>query len=140
MKSAWLALLLMSCGGDDKPAADAPAGSTPSDDTAVVDSGDPAATDDTGDDACDLDTGYPVTWDGWASGFFATYCRSCHSITTPNRQGAPEGVDFDSQADVDRQLDDVWRTVLEQERMPVGGGVYADDLLLLTQYLCSRQD
>jgi len=140
MRTVWLTLLLLGC-AKDKPAdggADTDRADTAAPDSGDTDTGDP---DDTAtDDACDPDTVYPVTWDGWASGFFTTYCRACHSVTTPNRQGAPEGVNFDSQADVDRQLDAIWRVVLEDERMPVGGGVYPDDLLLLTQYLCSRVD
>jgi len=107
----------------------------------VVDSGEPPR--DTGDSGvtedlldCDPDTGYPVTWSGWANGFFINYCRSCHSEITPDRQGAPVGVDFDTAQQVEDQAASIWRTVIDDERMPVGGGVYPDDLLLLAQYLC----
>ncbi len=139
--TACFGLLALGCGGEDKDTDEA--GSVDDgQDTASVDSGDEPDPDpeDSGNPDCDLETDYPVTWDGWASGFFATYCRSCHSVTTPNRQGAPEGMDFDTQADVDHHFDRIWLTVLEQERMPVGGGVYSDDLLLVTEYLCSRLD
>ena len=102
-----------------------------------------AQVDDTGDAPeplidCEVDSDYVVTWDGWADGFFANYCRSCHSVTTPDRKGAPEGIDFDTRKDVDDWLVAVWRVVIENETMPVGGGVYPDDLELVAQYLCTR--
>ena len=129
-------LLLFGCGAD--PAAEDKASDNTADAVTQDDSGDGHGGDDTASADCEVEV--PVTWNGWAGGFFATYCRSCHSVSTPNRQGAPEGVDFDTQSDVDRQLDAIWRTVLDQQRMPVGGGVYPDDLVLLEQYLCSRLD
>ena len=88
---------------------------------------------------CEVDPEYSITWDGWASGFFANYCRSCHSVTSPDRKGAPVGLDFDTQMHVDESLTAVWRTVIENETMPIGGGVYPDDLVFLAQYLCSRK-
>lgn len=79
-----------------------------------------------------------VTWQGWADGFFQGYCRSCHSSTTPDRRGAPEGVDFDTLADVREQRDLIRWSVVEEARMPVGGGVYEEDLYLLEVFLdCS---
>ncbi len=83
--------------------------------------------------ACD--TGPTVTWETFGEGFFTTYCQPCHSATTPNRAGAPEGVDFDTNEQVRAQVDRVRVRVLEQLDMPVGGGVDEDDLLLLDRYL-----
>ncbi|MCP4804135.1 MAG: hypothetical protein GY913_20145 [Proteobacteria bacterium] len=94
----------------------------------VVDSSEPSP----------CDSGPDVTWDAWANGFFATYCRSCHSIDTPDRRSAPEGVDFDSPSDVRAFSDRVRARVIDDESMPVGGGVYPEDLVLLERYLdCS---
>jgi len=87
------------------------------------------------DDAYLCDTSYQVTWEGWGDGFFSTYCRSCHSSTTEERNGAPEGVDFDTLDDVILWLDSIERVVLDEGSMPVGGGVYEDDLLLLEALL-----
>lgn len=129
-------LLLFGCG--TAPASGDKITDDTADEASPDDSGSGHGGDDTASADCEVEV--PVTWNGWAGGFFATYCRSCHSVSTPNRQGAPEGVDFDTQADVDRQIDAIWRTVLDQQRMPVGGGVYPDDLVLLEQYLCSRLD
>ena len=78
---------------------------------------------------------YSVTWESWGDGFFATYCRSCHSIAATDRLGAPAGVDFDTADDLLFWSDAVRRTVLEEQSMPVGGGVYEDDLLLLEMLL-----
>jgi len=78
---------------------------------------------------------YPVTWANWADGFFLTYCRACHSGTTSDRQGAPVGLDFDTLAQVRDQAEAIADAVLVGERMPVGGGVFADDLTLLEDFL-----
>ena len=87
---------------------------------------------DTGDTAASCDTAaYDVTWDGWGDGFFSTYCRACHSSGSEERYGAPESVNFDTRADVVQWRESIRRTVLEDATMPVGGGVYDDDLLLL---------
>jgi hypothetical protein len=88
---------------------------------------------------CEVDADYTVTWDGWANGFFANYCRSCHSVTSLDRKGAPAGIDFDTRIDVDNSLSSIWRVVIENETMPIGGGVYPDDLVLVAQYLCFRK-
>jgi len=67
------------------------------------------------------------TWESWGEGFFVTWCQSCHSRTSPQRAGAPEGVDFDSEADVRASAADIRRTVLDFGTMPVGGGLDATD-------------
>lgn len=85
------------------------------------------------DAACD--SAPEVTWDGWTDGFFLTYCRACHSATTPDRRGAPVGTDFDTEAQVRAQADAIRRAVLEDATMPVGGGVYEDDQALLGVFL-----
>jgi hypothetical protein len=60
-------------------------------------------------------------------------------VTSPDRKGAPVGIDFDTVEDVDDGLSTIWRTVIENATMPIGGGVYPDDLELLAQYLCIRK-
>ena len=55
--------------------------------------------------------------------------------TPPERNGAPEGVDFDSEADLLYWSLSVRRTVLEDGSMPVGGGLSADDAALLEALL-----
>jgi uncharacterized membrane protein len=105
-------LLLMSCGGDktseyiDR-------------DTAVL----PFETE------CDVD------WDAWANGFFTTYCKSCHSVNSTNRYGAPESVNIDTVADVRDWADRVRLRVLESQTMPVGGGVPEEELLRLSNWM-----
>lgn len=113
-------------------------------------SGGPDSADDTGDAAAD--SGAPgdpgetwdctpdptVTWGGFADGFFATYCRSCHSADTPDRRGAPEGVDFDTRAATLAWSGRVRARVLDDGTMPLGGGVIDDDLVLLEGWLCAQ--
>ena len=96
--------------------------------------GDDGATDDTGVDPL-CSQGYDLTWSNWASSFFATYCDSCHAASSPNRFGAPEYATFDTEQQVVDAWDSVYRTVIEDENMPLGGGVYDDDLFLIEIYL-----
>ncbi len=76
-----------------------------------------------------------VTWENWAEGFFITYCTACHSATSPDRYGAPEGIDFDTEEEVATLSSLIRQTVLEEGSMPYGGGVYDEDLELLAIYL-----
>ena len=80
-----------------------------------------------------------VTWQGWGEGFFLTYCDGCHASTTEDRRGAPASVTFDTWDQVREQKDTIRRVVLEEETMPVGGGVYESDLDYLDVLLaCSE--
>lgn len=76
-----------------------------------------------------------VRWDAWANGFFATYCRSCHSENSPHRYDAPEGVDLDTLEDADEWSDRIRVRVLDDETMPQGGGVPAAELTRLDEWL-----
>lgn len=94
-----------------------------------------AGGDDTGSDTSACADAPQVTWESFGQGFFENYCRSCHSSTAQNRYGAPEGLDFDTEAQVQQYESLVRATVLEDASMPVGGGVFVDDLTLLEIYL-----
>jgi len=76
-----------------------------------------------------------VTWENWAAGFFTTYCGACHSENTEERNGAPAGIDFDTEEQVAEWSAAIRSSVLDRESMPVGGGIYDDDRALLTFYL-----
>jgi uncharacterized membrane protein len=79
--------------------------------------------------------GYDLSWDNFGHGFFLTYCTSCHSADSPNRFGAPEGIDFDTEEQVLAWRDRLHVVVLEEESMPLGGGVFDDDLYLFEIYM-----
>ena len=87
------------------------------------------------DTATTEETDCTVNWDGWTDGFFATYCRACHSVTTAERYGAPEGIDFDTKSDVLQWAERIRVRVLEEETMPLGGGVVRTELQPLDQWL-----
>ena len=89
---------------------------------------------DTGDTA-DCSAAPEVTWEGWAQGFFRTYCASCHSASAPDRHGAPEDLNFDTLAEVQAQAAAIRGSVLEQGSMPVGGGVTEEARTLLEVFL-----
>ena len=76
-----------------------------------------------------------VTWDNWGEDFFTTYCDACHSSRTPDRRGAPESAVFDTEAETIAQIARVRARVLEEETMPLGGGVFDDDLSLLRPWV-----
>jgi hypothetical protein len=76
-----------------------------------------------------------VNWDNWGAGFFAGYCRTCHAAGTLDRHGAPESINFDTEAEARQFQDDVRRVVLENATMPVGGGVPDSDLATLDVFL-----
>lgn len=131
-RSALWAGLLVGCAIAPDPGSDT-----------VPDSGGGAAADDTGapvDDMADWDCtpDETVTWAGFTDGFFNAYCRSCHSTTTPDRRGAPEGVDFGDRAEALAWAPRLRARVLDQGDMPLGGGVVADDLQLFEGWLCAQ--
>ncbi len=75
------------------------------------------------------------TWDGFAWGFFRTYCSACHAQAAPDRHGAPSSVVFDTERQASAQSAAIRRAVLELGTMPVGGGVDPEQLIMLERYL-----
>ena len=76
-----------------------------------------------------------VEWNYWAHGFFSTYCNGCHSIDSPNRFGAPEQINFDTEANVLALSQSVYTSVLVNQTMPKGGGIEQSELDNLRTYL-----
>lgn len=75
------------------------------------------------------------TWTDFGAGFFRTWCQSCHSATTPDRAGAPEGLDYDTYEQVVAGAETIRDAVLVRGSMPLGGGVYDADLAQLEAFL-----
>ncbi|MCP4806071.1 MAG: hypothetical protein GY913_06585 [Proteobacteria bacterium] len=75
------------------------------------------------------------TWHHFGEGFFRTWCQSCHSSTTPDRSGAPEALDYETYDQVLAGADTIRDAVLVRGSMPLGGGVYPQDLELLEAFL-----
>ena len=125
-----LLLALLACG--DKGERDSGGGA------GAGDGADSADTGGEGGDGPPVDCGDPtgLSWDAFGSGFFRTYCTACHSSTTPDRHGAPDGVDLDSEEAVRALAPRVRARTLEDQTMPVGGGVLEEDRVLLDRYLC----
>ena len=84
--------------------------------------------------ACTAADPTDVTWNTWAQGFFMTWCQACHSATAENRHGAPAGTDFDTEKSVMEWRERIITRVLEDQSMPLGGGLSSDDLALLQRY------
>ena len=86
-----------------------------------------------------LDTSDPchtsVDWDSWGHGFFLTWCSSCHSATTEDRHGAPENTVFDQESDILMWRDRINIRVLQEQDMPVGGGISDVERMYLQEYL-----
>ncbi len=85
---------------------------------------------------CILDTGggHP-TWANFGDPFFLTYCDSCHAETSPNRFGAPDGLYFDTEAEVLTDAAAIRSAVIDNQTMPLGGGLPPEDLATLDNYL-----
>ncbi len=95
-------------------------------------------TSDTAAETC-ADTAPEVTWDGDVHGFFLSYCDACHAATSPERHGAPTTVTFDTPQQVLAMAQRIRVRTLDEQTMPVGGGVPSDDLALLEAWLaCPR--
>lgn len=119
---AAIAVLLLGCGTEPAPGG-----------PAVVDSGAPAG--------CHVDTGggaLPApTWADYGAPFFATWCQSCHATGAPQRYGAPEGIAFDTRADVAAQKALIADSVLTRASMPPGGGLSPREKAELEALLCA---
>ena len=76
-----------------------------------------------------------ASWDAWASGFFTSYCQSCHSQTSDTRHGAPAGIDFDNREDAVTWSERVRIRVIADQTMPLGGGVTSDEIERLDTWL-----
>lgn len=97
-----------------------------------------AGGEDTDDTDVDCSLSPDLTWANWGDPFFRTWCQSCHSADTPNRFGAPEGIDFDTLEDVRLYEGAIHQTVLVDETMPVGGGIEDTQLDNLAWYLSCK--
>jgi cytochrome c5 len=84
------------------------------------------------------DQGYELTWASWGEAYFGTYCDACHAADSPNRFGAPEGISFDTVAEARTWAPRIRARVLDDQTMPLGGGVNENDLYLLDVYLTCR--
>ena len=87
------------------------------------------------DTALSCEDAAALEWNYWANGFFRTYCLSCHSAQSTERFGAPPGINFDSQEDVELLADLIYESVILEQRMPEGGGVDPTELQRLEGYL-----
>lgn len=101
-------LLLLGCAAEDK----------------VAETADPCAS-----------APYDLTWANFGDGFFLNYCRACHSEDARDRFDAPEGINFDTRAEVQQWRSLIRTAVLVDGDMPVGGGVYEADLEFLDLFL-----
>jgi uncharacterized membrane protein len=116
-------LLILGCGSGQKPLDDT-AFNTEPDDTDVGET-----------IPAECAESLPITWDDWGRDFFRTWCGGCHSAETPDRRGAPEAYVFDTEAQVFSHRDIIYWSVLEQDRMPLGGGLVPEEAELLSYYI-----
>jgi hypothetical protein len=78
------------------------------------------------------------TWDTFAQGYVHTWCLPCHSsaVTGFDRQGAPDGVNFDIWSEVHGYKDRIAvRSVDPTSPMPPQGGVPQEELDLLLEWI-----
>ncbi len=77
-----------------------------------------------------------TTWDNFGSGFMTQHCQACHAFTSIERNGAPEEVTFDTEAQVADLADRILaRATARPPTMPPAGGVSDDDRFRLEAWL-----
>jgi uncharacterized membrane protein len=130
----WIVLALaVGCGGGEA-ASDTgdevvDTASTPTVDTAGIDTGEPGAADTFCRDN-------PVTtWENFGSGFVTQHCQSCHAVGAQERNGAPDDVTFDDEQQVAIFADRVLARVVDDATMPPQGGVTDDERHLVEVWL-----
>lgn len=76
------------------------------------------------------------TWENFGAGFFTQECQSCHASESPERNGAPDVVTFDSEEEVLAQVALVLEVATgEEPTMPPEGGVREEDRYMLEAWL-----
>jgi len=77
-----------------------------------------------------------TTWDNFGAGFLTENCQPCHASTSPDRQGAPEDVVFDTEEDVWSVAPVILEIATgEDSLMPPRGGVTDEDRYRLEVWL-----
>ena len=77
-----------------------------------------------------------LTWANFGESFLTQYCQACHSASSPNRNGAPEDVRFDTEEEAWSWAEEILSvTTSTPPRMPPEGGVHEDDQQKLTWWL-----
>ncbi len=89
------------------------------------------------DDLSETCDGAPVTtWDNFGAGFLTENCQPCHASTSPDRQGAPEDVVFDTEEHVWSVAPAILEMATgEDPLMPPRGGVSEEDRYRLEVWL-----
>lgn len=77
-----------------------------------------------------------ATYETFGKGFMTQNCQTCHASTQTDREGAPDGVYFDTAAQVWELKDRVLaRSATATPEMPPLGGTTDDDRYLLEVWL-----
>jgi hypothetical protein len=65
--------------------------------------------------------GTPLTYRSFGAPFFAQWCNSCHSASSPDRNGAPSDVTFDTLTEIVTWKDAIYANAADDNAaMPVG--------------------
>jgi uncharacterized membrane protein len=65
--------------------------------------------------------GTTLTYQNWATGFFATHCNGCHGVNIDDRNGAPVAYVFDTYDQVDVLRERIFlRSAADNVSMPPG--------------------
>ncbi len=118
--SLWVLLVVGGCGAEE------PAGAP-----AAVGEGEAEAA----SRCTDEQRAYPVSWETTVRPFLLSYCDSCHAEDSPQRFGAPAAVTFDTRSQGETWAERIRVRTVVDEDMPVGGGVFPNDLMLLSVWL-----
>ena len=74
------------------------------------------------------------TYETWAQGFFVSKCQPCHAPDARDVFDAP-AIELSTHEDILNQLHLIQDSVLNNQRMPPGGGLSDDERELLQQWV-----
>jgi uncharacterized membrane protein len=77
-----------------------------------------------------------LTYDNFGGPFFSNWCTGCHGSAVAKRQGAPDGIDFDTLEGIRASAARIWaRAADANATMPPAGGPEAEERELLGEWL-----
>lgn len=93
------------------------------------------------DDELSCDDHPVVTWQSFGQQFLSDNCQGCHASSSPDRQGAPESVTFDTESQVQEHAARMlFAATGEGPYMPPDGGPTPQERLQLQVWLTCHLD
>lgn len=81
--------------------------------------------------------GTSLSYDNFGAGVFINYCTTCHtkSLTAADRLGTPEGMDFDTQVNIQVWRANILKSVMKEKSMPPNNDIPQAQFDFLKEWL-----